>query len=177
MKELIKVEIKDFLIVLIVLFLLGLSGGLMFIHRNEIDSNLMVAIYAISLIVVISLINLLVYKDKWSDNAFGLPKNSIRASIVLIFVAMVVFIGLNFTDGRSYQDLPEWLLGLVGAVVGFYFGERKSQYAGRYVSEKVDLLDGETRVGKLLEKKANALNEEKPVTDEALVEPNSAPTN
>jgi hypothetical protein len=171
MKELIKVEVKDFLAVSIILFLLGLSGGLMYINRSEINSTIMVAIFALSLVVVISIINLLVNKEKWSETAFGLPKNSIRASIVLVFVAMVVLIGLNFADVKSYQELPEWLLVLVGAVVGFYFGERKSQYAVGYVSEKVAWKEGKTVTGEPESEEAAPLpDEEKPVAGEAIVE-------
>lgn len=165
------VEVKDILVVLIILFMFTLSGGLMYVNRSDINSTIMVAIFALSIIVAISLINLLVNRDKWSETAFGLPKNSIRATIVLVFVTMVVLIGLNFSDGRSYQELPEWLLGLVGTVVGFYFGERKSHIDMGYAGVRLARKEEKEMTGRSTDEKISDLpKEEKLVTVEAVKE-------
>lgn len=60
-------------------------------------------------------------KSSWYDNPLGLPKGSIRAIIALLFVMTILI------SARDSASLPEWLAGIVGTIIGFYFGDRTSE--------------------------------------------------
>ena len=56
----------------------------------------------------------------WAKRALGLPQGSVRALIafiILFLVVVSVIVGKN-----NFPELPQWLVGILGAVVGFYFG-------------------------------------------------------
>jgi hypothetical protein len=59
----------------------------------------------------------------WYKYPLGLPAGSIRAVIALLFVMTILLYA-----GESAQ-LPEWLTGIVGTIIGFYFGDRASEKA------------------------------------------------
>lgn len=83
-------------------------------------------IFVIAVLVVLWGVSIYLIKTakmsvpEWSKRALGLPQGSVRAIIafIILFVMVVaVMIGEN-----EFPDLPDWLVGLLGAVVGFYFG-------------------------------------------------------
>ena len=57
--------------------------------------------------------------DEWFKKSLGLPQGSVRA--ILAFVLLFLAIQFLTTDMKS-QDLPAWLVGILGTVIGFYFG-------------------------------------------------------
>ena len=59
----------------------------------------------------------------WLTHPLGIPTGSVRAllAILIVFVMVLVAMSDNITIKK---DVPEWLLGIMGAVVGFYFGGR-----------------------------------------------------
>jgi hypothetical protein len=59
--------------------------------------------------------------DKWWDYPLGMPNGSIRALIALLFVIIILL----------YGEQPQpWLMGIVGTIIGFYFGERMGKEKG-----------------------------------------------
>jgi hypothetical protein len=57
------------------------------------------------------------------DKPLGLPEGSIRALLALTVVgATVMYLFIN-------KSVPTELVGVLGAVVGFYFGSRKKKEA------------------------------------------------
>jgi len=56
----------------------------------------------------------------WWEHPLGLPTGSVRALIALLFIALIA------TKG----DAQEWLVGIVGTIVGFYFGGKKTSEGG-----------------------------------------------
>jgi len=56
--------------------------------------------------------------ETWKEQSLGIPKGSIRALLALIFC--FVAIGVWITT----KNMPEWLIGILGAIVGFYFGSK-----------------------------------------------------
>lgn len=75
-------------------------------------------------IVLWSLSIYLIRKDKlsahdWSLRSLGLPQGSVRAMIAFMLIAMLIYIGIN---NIILVDLPDWLVGIMGTVIGFYFG-------------------------------------------------------
>lgn len=54
----------------------------------------------------------------------GLPKGSVRALIALIVVGGSL--GFYLTHG----DLPQSLLGILGVIIGYYFGSRAANGQG-----------------------------------------------
>lgn len=58
----------------------------------------------------------------WSKNALGLPQGSIRA--LLAFVVLFVVIATAFTGLAWPKDFPDWLIGILGMIIGFYFGAK-----------------------------------------------------
>ena len=62
---------------------------------------------------------------EWYKNPFGLPQGSIRAIITLVFVITA----LLSVQSKEFQ-MNQWLVGIIGTIIGFYFGERKSENTG-----------------------------------------------
>jgi hypothetical protein len=58
---------------------------------------------------------------KWSLRSFGLPQGSVRATIALLLLFLLLKIALSGND-LQVPDLPDWLVGILGTVIGFYFG-------------------------------------------------------
>ena len=57
------------------------------------------------------------------DNPLGLPEGSVRALVALTIVgATVTYLFVN-------KSVPTELVGVLGAVVGFYFASRKKEEA------------------------------------------------
>jgi hypothetical protein len=55
----------------------------------------------------------------WSLRSLGLPQGSVRALIALIILFLLIFSAIAKQD---LPDLPDWLVGILGTVIGFYFG-------------------------------------------------------
>jgi len=55
----------------------------------------------------------------WQLNALGLPRGSVRAMLAIGFVATLIICAI---EGIHMPDLPEWAVGIMGSIVGFYFG-------------------------------------------------------
>jgi hypothetical protein len=92
----------------------------------KLNSILIVVASAMLLLVLTSAVNLCANETKWSETPFGLPKGTIRASITLIFIIIVVLGAFNINNvGAIAKEMPEWLLAILGTIIGFYFGERK----------------------------------------------------
>ena len=53
-----------------------------------------------------------------NENPLHLPKGSVRALVALVIVvASVTYLFVN-------KELPTGLVGVLGAVIGFYFGQK-----------------------------------------------------
>ena len=55
----------------------------------------------------------------WSKRSLGLPQGSVRALLALIILFLLIF---SFVAKAQISDLPDWLVGILGTVIGFYFG-------------------------------------------------------
>jgi hypothetical protein len=84
----------------------------------------LVAIITLLILGFISMINLSADSERWSQTPFGLPNGTIRATITLIFITLVLIVVFQ---GIEVQSMPEWLLAIVATIIGFYFGERKAE--------------------------------------------------
>ena len=60
----------------------------------------------------------------WQLFPLGLPQGSVRAILALSFISTLI---VSTLGGVTIADLPDWAVGIVGAVVGFYFGARVAQ--------------------------------------------------
>jgi hypothetical protein len=111
------------------LVIIAIFAGVLFYFSN-VNGILIAAVTFMLLLALISAINLCANGDKWSETPFGLPKGTIRASITLIFI-IIVFLGAFNIDniGAIADSMPEWLLAILGTIIGFYFGERKGAEA------------------------------------------------
>jgi len=56
--------------------------------------------------------------ENWQERALGIPKGSVRALIALLFC--FIAIGAWITT----DEMPGWLIGILGAIIGFYFGSK-----------------------------------------------------
>lgn len=91
--------------------------------KENIPSDALLLLSSVALIILI-LGSLWSHKDnplQWYKYPLGLPAGSIRAVIALLFVMTILLYG-----GESTK-LPEWLTGIVGTIIGFYFGDRTSE--------------------------------------------------
>jgi uncharacterized BrkB/YihY/UPF0761 family membrane protein len=57
--------------------------------------------------------------DEWSKRSLGLPQGSVRALFALIILFLLIFSMISKTQ---LPDLPDWLVGILGTIIGFYFG-------------------------------------------------------
>lgn len=55
----------------------------------------------------------------WHLNSLGLPRGSVRAILALLFISTLIVCSLK---GVEMPEMPEWAVGIAGAIVGFYFG-------------------------------------------------------
>jgi len=106
----------------------------MYTSANATAATGLAANYALATIIVIgSLIVILmvvaivmVAKNKmsvqdWQETALGIPKGSVRAAIALLFGFITIGVWL------ATKDMPPWLIGILGTIVGFYFGAKASK--------------------------------------------------
>ena len=71
----------------------------------------------------------------WIEHPLGIPTGSVRALLALIIVLVTVWVAIS-GKVKIAEDLPKWLLAIVGAVIGFYFGNR-----GLGVEKKKDTIE------------------------------------
>ena len=55
----------------------------------------------------------------WHMKSLGLPQGSVRATFALLILFLLIFAIL--TDAKI-PTIPEWLIGILGTIIGFYFG-------------------------------------------------------
>jgi hypothetical protein len=93
------------------------QGG---ISDMSLDNGILLAIVAIATVLGIYFMwerGKAHEKDTdWWEHPLGLPTGSVRALIALLFIALIAI-----TGGEQ-----EWLVGIVGTIVGFYFGGKKT---------------------------------------------------
>ena len=66
------------------------------------------------------------WTKRWSLRSLGLPQGSVRALIALSLIFTLIFLIMSGVNGGESEvaipDLPDWLVAILGAVIGFYFG-------------------------------------------------------
>lgn len=55
----------------------------------------------------------------WSMKSLGLPQGSVRALLALIILFSLIYYTLT---GVTLPDIPDWMVGILGSIIGFYFG-------------------------------------------------------
>ena len=112
-------------------------------------------------IIFLSLVNRFANKEKWSEQALGLPTGSVRAIIALLFIVIIIYAALI---GIDLKDVPQWLLGIVGTIIGFYFGTKSAvKLASEDKIEQIKKLrklkdDGDIDNNEFEQKKTELLN-------------------
>ena len=56
----------------------------------------------------------------WSMRSLGLPQGSVRALLALLFLFLLIFSAVTGTE--LLDKIPDWLVGILGTIIGFYFG-------------------------------------------------------
>ena len=56
--------------------------------------------------------------ETWHETSLGIPRGSVRALLALFFC--FIAIGVWITT----KEMPAWLIGILGAIIGFYFGSK-----------------------------------------------------
>jgi drug/metabolite transporter (DMT)-like permease len=64
----------------------------------------------------------------WLTQTLGLPGASVRALIAFIIIFLVFCPAMT---KQSLPELPPWLVGILGTVIGFYFGASTATGAAR----------------------------------------------
>jgi len=57
--------------------------------------------------------------EDWHLKALGLPQGSVRALLAFLLIFLLIFSHMTNT---TLPDLPDWAVGILGTIVGFYFG-------------------------------------------------------
>jgi len=68
--------------------------------------------------------------ERWAERPLGIPTGSVRAMLALVIVIVAVWAATGPEPG-FVDKVPEWLLGILGAVIGFYFGSRGIKTSNR----------------------------------------------
>lgn len=55
----------------------------------------------------------------WAIKSLGLPRGSVRATLAFILLFLLVY---SIITEITLPDLPDWLVGILGTIIGFYFG-------------------------------------------------------
>ena len=78
------------------------------------------------LLLIVSVIQMKRSKLKpgeWLEHPLGIPTGSVRALIAIMIVFITLWVAISDKVSIA-EDMPKWLLAIVGAVIGFYFGNR-----------------------------------------------------
>ena len=67
----------------------------------------------------------------WFARTLGLPSGSIRAIIAILIIFMAIYPLITVTGDTKLPELPQWLTGILGTVIGFYFGASTAITAGK----------------------------------------------
>jgi len=108
---------------------------------------LYVIIFVAAVFVILWAVSLYLVKTgrlsafEWHVNSLGLPQGSVRAVIALLLLFSLTSCLLT---GTKIPDLPDWLVGILGAVVGFYFGAGKVSKASSPPSQPPRQDEGKT---------------------------------
>ena len=66
------------------------------------------------------------WAKRWSLRSLGLPQGSVRALIAFSLIFTLILLIMSGVNGGEstvkIPDLPDWLVAILGAVIGFYFG-------------------------------------------------------
>jgi small-conductance mechanosensitive channel len=71
----------------------------------------------------------------WIEHPLGIPTGSVRALLALIILLITIWVAIS-QKLEIAEKMPQWLLAIVGAVIGFYFGNR-----GLSVEKKKEPID------------------------------------
>jgi len=59
----------------------------------------------------------------WLEHPLGIPTGSVRALIAMLVVFITLWVAISNKVSVA-ENITKWLLAIVGAVIGFYFGNR-----------------------------------------------------
>jgi uncharacterized BrkB/YihY/UPF0761 family membrane protein len=75
--------------------------------------------------------------QEWSKRTLGIPAGSVRALIAFFILFLTLF---PVISKQPLPDLPAWLVGILGTVIGFYFGASTVKSAKTDDSNNVETL-------------------------------------
>jgi uncharacterized BrkB/YihY/UPF0761 family membrane protein len=64
--------------------------------------------------------------QEWLKRTLGIPNGSVRALIAFIILFLIL---CPVIANQKLPDLPDWLVGILGTVIGFYFGASTARTA------------------------------------------------
>jgi small-conductance mechanosensitive channel len=106
---------------------------LLILHKRRIIMNLDEITYIVIgvcvIVVALLVVSILQMRSNrlkprdWIEHPLGIPTGSVRALLALIIVLITVWVAIS-GKVKIAEDMPKWLLAIVGAVIGFYFGNR-----------------------------------------------------
>lgn len=108
-------------VVTIVLLFYAKSQNIIAISWEQVAAICAVG-FVIALVFFLAITGSAKNPSEWYKHPLGLPAGSIRALIALLFVMSIFLLAAN-----PSQKPPDWILGIVGTIIGFYFGDRKSK--------------------------------------------------
>jgi hypothetical protein len=126
--------------IVVVLLLWGESilNNLKGFQLNQALAALVALVIVASVFIWLSYMGTKRTNPRWFSNPLGMPNGSVRAIIALLFVITLLLAAYpssldhsdpqknNATNPASPNAPPQWLLGILGTIIGFYFGERAS---------------------------------------------------
>lgn len=82
------------------------------------------------------------YSKSTFNNPLGLPEGSLRAMLAFMLVSFIGFYVLASILSISDIKPPEFLIGIVATVIGFYFGSRTNEDKTTGTSVRTGTVDG-----------------------------------
>lgn len=95
----------------------------------ELDEIVYIVVGVCAIIVVLLVVSIVQMKrsrlkpSEWLEHPLGIPTGSVRALIAMLIVFITLWVAISNKVSIA-NDMPKWLLAIVGAVIGFYFGNR-----------------------------------------------------
>ena len=97
------------------------------IYLMAFVGGIIVLLWLISIVLALAgQVNMKDWAKRWSLRSLGLPQGSVRALIAFSLIFTLIFLIMSGVNGGEstvkIPDLPDWLIAILGTVIGFYFG-------------------------------------------------------
>jgi small-conductance mechanosensitive channel len=95
----------------------------------DLDEIVYIVVGVCAIVVALFIISIVQMKrsrlkpSDWLEHPLGISTGSVRALVVIMIVFITLWVAIS-NKITVAENMPKWLLAIVGTVIGFYFGNR-----------------------------------------------------